>query len=157
VTPGDHSPEALRRTFGISLKKLAPLKVRVLYLHAPDRSVPFEDTLREVDKIHKEGLLYVYQLMKLPNLNRDGTFSQTFGLSNFAAWEVAEIVTICRMNNWIQPRIYQGPVIFIRPFLLSYPEGFVSPGCTTPLLGTVRLNCSPACASLDCALWRIIR
>ncbi|KAF8507235.1 Aldo/keto reductase [Gautieria morchelliformis] len=119
VTPGDHSPEALRRTFGVSLKKLSPLKVRVLYLHAPDRSVPFEDTLREMDKMHKEGLLY-----------------SDFGLSNFAAWEVAEIVTICRMNNWIRPRIYQGPVIFICPFLLMYNA--ITRDCETELFHCLR-------------------
>lgn len=59
VNPGDHKPTALRRTFQISLKQLEPQKVRVLYLHAPDRSVPFADTLSEMDKMHKEGLLYV--------------------------------------------------------------------------------------------------
>jgi len=58
VKPGDHKPEALRATFNTSLEKLSPNKVRILYLHAPDRSVPFEETLAEVDKLHKEGLLY---------------------------------------------------------------------------------------------------
>ncbi|EJF65791.1 Aldo/keto reductase [Dichomitus squalens LYAD-421 SS1] len=88
--PGVHSPAKLRETFQISLKTLAPLKVRVLYLHAPDRSVPFEDTVREVNELYKEGLFEI------------------FGLSNYAAWEVvAEIVSICKANGWVQPRIYQ--------------------------------------------------
>ncbi|KAF8520235.1 Aldo/keto reductase [Hysterangium stoloniferum] len=90
VKAGDHAPEALRRTFQISLKALGHLNVRVFYLHAPDRSVPFVDTLAEVDRLHKEGLF------------------QIFGLSNYASWEVAEIVTLCRLNNWVQPTIYQG-------------------------------------------------
>ena len=34
-------------------------------------------------------------------------FSEIFGLSNYAAWEVAEIVTICKYNGWVQPKIYQ--------------------------------------------------
>jgi len=89
VKPGDHSPENLRRTFKTSLEKLAPNKVRVLYLHAPDRSVPFEETLREVNELHKEGLF------------------ETFGLSNFASWEVAEVAVICKNNGWVQPQIYQ--------------------------------------------------
>jgi aflatoxin B1 aldehyde reductase len=55
--PGDHSPENLRNTFKTSLQKLAPYKVRVFYLHAPDRSVPFEETLEEVNKLYNEGLL----------------------------------------------------------------------------------------------------
>lgn len=52
-----HAPPVLRETFQTSLKALAPHKVRVFYLHAPDRSVPFEDTVREVNKMYKEGLL----------------------------------------------------------------------------------------------------
>ncbi|TFK92408.1 Aldo/keto reductase [Polyporus arcularius HHB13444] len=87
--PGDHAPSALRATFQTSLKALAPHKVRVFYLHAPDRSVPFEDTVREVNELYKEGLFEI------------------FGLSNYAAWEVAEIVGICKANGWVQPKIYQ--------------------------------------------------
>uniref|UniRef100_A0A8C2S389 NADP-dependent oxidoreductase domain-containing protein n=1 Tax=Capra hircus TaxID=9925 RepID=A0A8C2S389_CAPHI len=30
------------------------------------------------------------------------------GLSNYAAWEVAEICTLCRSNGWILPTVYQG-------------------------------------------------
>ncbi|KAL1947780.1 hypothetical protein VTO73DRAFT_13504 [Trametes versicolor] len=89
VTPGDHAPAKLRATFETSLKLLAPLKVRVLYLHAPDRTVPFEDTVREINELHKQGLFEI------------------FGLSNYAAWEVAEIVGICKANGWVQPKIYQ--------------------------------------------------
>ena len=57
VHPGDHSPEKLRATFQTSLNLLSPLKPRVLYLHAPDRSVPFEETLFEINELHKQGLL----------------------------------------------------------------------------------------------------
>ena len=55
--PGEHKPENLRKTFKISLTALGRETVRVLYLHAPDRSVPFEDTVREVNNLHKEGKL----------------------------------------------------------------------------------------------------
>ncbi|KAH7905774.1 NADP-dependent oxidoreductase domain-containing protein [Hygrophoropsis aurantiaca] len=89
VNPGAHSPEALRSNFLTSLQVLKRDKVRVFYLHAPDRSVPFEDTVREVNKLYQEGKFEI------------------FGLSNFAAWEVAEIVGICRANNYVQPKIYQ--------------------------------------------------
>ncbi|KAJ7905443.1 Aldo/keto reductase [Mycena olivaceomarginata] len=87
--PGDHAPAALRATFFASLEALNRKKVRVLYLHAPDRSVPFEETLEEMNKLHDEG------------------FYEIFGLSNFASWEVAEIVSICKAKGWVQPRIYQ--------------------------------------------------
>ncbi|KAJ7172524.1 Aldo/keto reductase [Mycena filopes] len=88
-TPGDHSASRLRATFFASLEALNRKKVRVLYLHAPDRSVPFEETLEEMNKLHAEG------------------FYETFGLSNFAAWEVAEVVSICKAKGWVQPKIYQ--------------------------------------------------
>ncbi|KAF8758302.1 Aldo kereductase [Rhizoctonia solani] len=87
--PGWHSPEHLRAKFSESLEKLNRKKVRVFYLHAPDRSVPFEETLGEVDKMHKEGLFEI------------------FGLSNYASWEVAEIVGICKTKGYVQPKIYQ--------------------------------------------------
>jgi aflatoxin B1 aldehyde reductase len=33
--------------------------------------------------------------------------SEIFGLSNYAAWEVAEIIGICKQSNYILPKIYQ--------------------------------------------------
>lgn len=35
--------------------------------------------------------------------------SEEFGLSNFASWEVAEIVGICRRRGFVMPTVYQGP------------------------------------------------
>ncbi|KAK0450816.1 Aldo/keto reductase [Armillaria borealis] len=64
------------KVYPTSLKALNRQKVRVLYLHAPDRSVPFEDTLKAVDKLYREGLFEI------------------FGLSNYAAWEVRCIMPL---------------------------------------------------------------
>jgi aflatoxin B1 aldehyde reductase len=36
-----------------------------------------------------------------------GKFVQ-LGLSNFTAFEVAEVVMHCKYNNWVRPTIYQG-------------------------------------------------
>lgn len=85
-----HKPENLRRLFELSLKELGTEQVDIFYLHAPDRSVPFAETLGEVDKLHKEG--------KFVEL----------GLSNYTAFEVAEIVNICNERGWVRPTIYQG-------------------------------------------------
>lgn len=57
VKAGDHAPAALRSTFLKSLEALNRDRVRTLYLHAPDRSTPFEETLEEVNRLHQEGLL----------------------------------------------------------------------------------------------------
>lgn len=89
-TPGMHAPDVLTEKFNTSLKELGTDCVDIFYLHAPDRSVPFAQTLAAVDKLHKQG--------KFVEL----------GLSNFPAFEVAEIVMLCKYNNWVRPTIYQG-------------------------------------------------
>ena len=74
-------------------KSLAELKtdcVDIFYLHAADRSIPFAETLEELNKMHKEG-----------------KFVQ-LGLSNFTAFEVAEVVVTCTERGWVRPTIYQG-------------------------------------------------
>lgn len=99
--PGLHKPENLRRLFELSLKDLGTEQVDILYLHAPDRSVPFAETLEEVDKLHKEG--------KFVEL----------GLSNYTAFEVAEIVTICNERGWVRPTIYQAMYNTISEYVLK--------------------------------------
>jgi aflatoxin B1 aldehyde reductase len=72
------------------LNALEAKTVDIFYLHAADRSIPFQETLAAVDKMHKEG--------KFVNL----------GLSNFAAFEVAEVCLLCKANNWVRPTVWQG-------------------------------------------------
>jgi len=87
---GAHKPDVLTENFNTSLKELGADCVDIFYLHAADRSVPFAETLEAVDKLHKQG-----------------KFVQ-LGLSNFTAFEVAEVVMTCKYNNWVRPSIYQG-------------------------------------------------
>jgi aflatoxin B1 aldehyde reductase len=89
TSPGMHTRDQLKEYCNKSLKELGAECVDIFYLHAPDRSVPFEETLEACNDLHKQG--------KFVEL----------GLSNYAAWEVAEIVAICRKNGWVQPTIYQ--------------------------------------------------
>ncbi|XPS69670.1 hypothetical protein M3J09_001931 [Ascochyta lentis] len=84
-----HAPTALRKHLETSLIELDTDCVDIWYLHAPDRSVPFEDTMREVNEFHKEG-----------------KFKQ-LGLSNYPAWEVAEIYNVAKEREWVVPSIYQ--------------------------------------------------
>ena len=88
--PGIHSPQVLRELFETSLKELETTQVDIFYLHAPDRSVPFAETLEAVNQLHKEG--------KFVHL----------GLSNYTAFEVSEIVILCHERGWVRPTIYQG-------------------------------------------------
>ncbi|KAJ7087316.1 Aldo/keto reductase [Mycena belliarum] len=87
---GTHSPEDLRKFLMVSLKALNTDKLEMWYLHGPDRSVPYEDTLKAVNDLYKEG------------------YFKRFGISNYMSWEVAEIVGICKRNGYIQPTAYQG-------------------------------------------------
>jgi aflatoxin B1 aldehyde reductase len=75
--PHDHKPEKLREYWDVSLGKLGVDCADIMYLHAPDRATSYEETLEGVDQLYQEG-----KFKKL-------------GLSNYAAWEVAEMVGIC--------------------------------------------------------------
>ncbi|KII89017.1 hypothetical protein PLICRDRAFT_139183 [Plicaturopsis crispa FD-325 SS-3] len=87
-----HSPEDLRKYLQISLKalKTEDQPLEMWYLHGPDRSTPYEVTLKAVNDLYKEGHF------------------KRFGISNYMSWEVAEIVGICKANGYIQPTAYQG-------------------------------------------------
>ncbi|KAI9726675.1 MAG: hypothetical protein M1834_008940 [Cirrosporium novae-zelandiae] len=85
-----HSPADLRKYLLESLKALKTDKIDMWYLHAPDRTTPYEITFRAIDELYKEG-----------------HFTR-FGLSNYMAWEIAYINELCIQNNWIRPCAYQG-------------------------------------------------
>ncbi|PLB50395.1 Aldo/keto reductase [Aspergillus steynii IBT 23096] len=85
-----HQPADLRRGLLKSLSALSADKIDLFYLHGPDRNTPFVDTLREVNRLYQEG------------------YFTRFGLSNFMAWEVAQICELCVANGWIKPTVYQG-------------------------------------------------
>lgn len=82
-----HSPEHLRQNLTNSLKALKTNKVDMWYLHGPDRTTPYEVTLKAVNDLYKEGLF------------------DRFAISNYMAWEVAQICEICKANNYIMPSV----------------------------------------------------
>lgn len=88
--PGTHKAATIKEQLNVSLRELKTDCVDIFYLHAADRSVPFEETLEAVNEMHKEG-----------------KFVQ-LGLSNFTAFEVAEVVIMCKERGWVRPTIYQG-------------------------------------------------
>jgi aflatoxin B1 aldehyde reductase len=61
-----------------------------MFIHAPDRTTPFAETMEAVDKEYRAGKF------------------EEFGLSNFNATEVEECVEICRKNGYVVPTVYQG-------------------------------------------------
>ena len=46
-------------------------------------------------------------LKAIDELHREGKFRR-FGISNYMAWEVAEMAGICRARGYVQPAVYQG-------------------------------------------------
>lgn len=87
---GGLEPQSVERQFAEILERLGRDGIDLLYLHSPDATTAIEETLATCFEFHREGKF------------RD------FGLSNFAAWQVAEVVEICRRNGWMQPTVYQG-------------------------------------------------
>lgn len=83
-------PKQVIEQLETSLRRLQTDWVDVLYLHAPDNKTPIELTLEAC-----QGLF------------RQGKFRE-LGVSNYAAWQVAEIWYICRQNGWVKPTLYQG-------------------------------------------------
>ena len=87
--PGDHSKENVKKHLEKSLSELGTDKVNIFYLHAPDRSIPFEETLEACNELYQAGKF------------------EKLGLSNYASWEVAEIYNICKERGWVRPSVYQ--------------------------------------------------
>jgi aflatoxin B1 aldehyde reductase len=56
----------------------------------PDVTTPVEVTLEACGKFHEQGKFKI------------------LGLSNYAAWETAKIVYLCKENSWPRPTVYQG-------------------------------------------------
>ncbi len=87
---GNLRPESVRYQLETSLGRMGLTYADILYLHEPDLSTPIEVTLKGCQDLHTEG-----KFRKL-------------GLSNYAAWQVADIWHICHNNGWVLPTVYQG-------------------------------------------------
>ncbi|KAH6988322.1 aflatoxin B1 aldehyde reductase member 2 [Ilyonectria sp. MPI-CAGE-AT-0026] len=87
---GSHRAEIVKAKCEESLRELGTDSVDIFYLHAPDRSTPFAETFKALDDLHRQGKF------------------KRLGLSNFSAFEVAEVVTLCNERGWVRPTIYQG-------------------------------------------------
>jgi aflatoxin B1 aldehyde reductase len=87
---GGLQPAEVKRQMSEILQRLGSDNVDLLYLHSPDLETPVEQTLECCFELFQQGRF------------------KHFGLSNFAAWQVAEVVETCRHNGWMQPVVYQG-------------------------------------------------
>ncbi|KAF2228811.1 Aldo/keto reductase [Viridothelium virens] len=85
-----HDAEGLRKKLMESLQALKVDKLDMWYLHGPDRTTPYDETMKAVNDLYKEG------------------YFTRFGISNYMAWEVAQICELCDRHGWIKPSVYQG-------------------------------------------------
>lgn len=88
--PGAHSSANIVASVSASLAALVTDKVDVMYLHAPDRTTPFEETCRAMDQEWRRGRF------------------ERFGVSNYTAEEVERLCMICEREGWVRPSVYQG-------------------------------------------------
>lgn len=89
-TPGTNTADKVAASVAASLDALGTECVDLLYLHAADRGTPFAATLAALDALHRAGKFV------------------RWGLSNFAAFEVAEVCLLCQRHGWVRPSVYQG-------------------------------------------------
>jgi 1-deoxyxylulose-5-phosphate synthase len=83
------SRAAIHKAIDSSLQRLQTDYVDLYYLHQPDYSVPIEETLAAMDELVKAGKV------RYP------------AISNYAAWQVAEIHCISQKNRFTRPFISQ--------------------------------------------------
>lgn len=83
------SPAALRDSLHGSLKRLGRDRVELFYLHQPDRDTPIEATLTAIGELLAEGLIGAY------------------GVSNYAAWQIAQIQATADRLGIAQPVVAQ--------------------------------------------------
>ena len=86
VSPGSLTVDAWIRVFLL----INALQVDVYYLHAPDPRVPLRETLSGINELYKQSAF------------------KRFGLSNFLAHQVEEIIAIANELGFVVPSVYQG-------------------------------------------------
>ncbi|CAG8141153.1 unnamed protein product [Penicillium salamii] len=89
-SPVPSTPESLVSTLKETLALLQTDQLDVYYIHAPDRRSSLEDLLAALNTEYQTGKF------------------KRFGLSNYLAEEVEEVIRISRENNYVLPTVYQG-------------------------------------------------
>ncbi|WP_350353305.1 aldo/keto reductase [Microbacterium sp. A8/3-1] len=83
------SREGLRASLEGSLRRLRTDHVDLFYLHQPDRETPLDETLSVIGELRAEGKIIDY------------------GVSNFAAWQIAQIDAAADAQGIPRPRVAQ--------------------------------------------------
>lgn len=81
---------AIEFQFNESLKRMNRDAVDLLYFHFPDYNTPIDGSLQLCAELYQQGKI------------------KEFGLSNYPAWAVADIVHLCDKYGCPRPSVYQG-------------------------------------------------
>lgn len=73
-----------------SIQKLGVKQVDVFYMHCPEDKVSLDEQLEGINEVHKLGLF------------------RRFGLSNYSATQVEEVVHLAESKSYVKPTVYQG-------------------------------------------------
>ena len=83
------SSKAIARAVEESLSRLQTDYLDIYYFHQPDYSVAIEESLEAAERLFEEGKI------------------RYLGISNYAAWQVSELLSTAQINKWITPNISQ--------------------------------------------------
>ncbi len=72
-----------------SLQRLGRDHVDLYYLHAPDPKTPIEETLEALQRARAAGKI------------------RAFGVSNYASWQICDMVHLCKARSFEPPRVSQ--------------------------------------------------
>lgn len=89
-SPGSAAKDAIIKDAQDSLDRVKIKQFDILYLHAPDDSVPIEETLEGINEVYKKGIF------------------KRFGLSNFTAQQIQEAYDVAKAKGYVLPSVYQG-------------------------------------------------
>ena len=89
-------PRHVRREIDRSLARLDCDYVDLYYMHKPDPAAPLEESIRIFDDLRVCGKIHAW------------------GLSNFSADQVAEVLRLCDHNGWHRPVALQPPYSLLK-------------------------------------------
>jgi aryl-alcohol dehydrogenase-like predicted oxidoreductase len=83
------SRKAILRAIDESLKRLQTSYLDIYYMHAPDHTVPVEESLETMESLIRDGKV------------------RYIACSNYAGWEVVEMLWLAQQKGWHAPHISQ--------------------------------------------------
>ena len=83
------SRDAIRRGIEASLRRLGTDYLDIYYLHLPDYKTPIKESLAALEELRVEGMI------RYP------------ATSNYSAWQMCEMFSICEREGWAKPWIAQ--------------------------------------------------